>query len=142
MQLSQAETVGPPDDHGVRPRDVQATFDDIGRQQDISLTLGEADHNVVDHVRRQIAVGDLDREFWRQGSELISERRDVLDPWRDHETMTAASPFPEQRGWGGGAPTTWAPPPPAIASRPALAPRAATSRESCATLTPAPAKRR
>ena len=50
VQLSEAETSGVPDQHGVGPRHVEAALDDRGGEQYVPFTVREAHHRLI-HLR-------------------------------------------------------------------------------------------
>jgi len=56
VELRQAEAVGTMHDQRVGGRDIEAGFDDRGRQQQVVLAVVERRHDVVEHGRRHLAV--------------------------------------------------------------------------------------
>ena len=97
IELRQAEHVGAMHDQGVGGRDVEAAFDDVGREQHVVLAVVERGHDVFELGRRHLAVGDGDAHF-RHG--LVEERLglgEVLDARADIERLAAAIAFAQQR---------------------------------------------
>ena len=97
IELRQAEHVGAMDDHGVGARNVEAGFDDRGRQEDVVLAVVEGADLVLELARRHLAVGD---DEFALGRVLAQERRrfvEVLDARADIERLSAAIALAQQR---------------------------------------------
>ncbi len=76
VQLREPVLVGAIDDERVRVGDVEAGLDDGGRDEHVELALPEVDHDLLEHVLGQLAVGDGDA---RLGHDLGDLRRDAVD---------------------------------------------------------------
>ncbi len=97
IELRQAEHVGAMHDQGVRGRDVEAGFDDGGRQQHVVLAVVERRHDVFEHLRRHLAVRDRDLHLRHVLVEEILGAGQVLDPRADVERLAAAIALAQQR---------------------------------------------
>ena len=97
IELRQAEHVGAVHDQRVGGRDVEAGFDDRGREQHVVLAVVEGRHHVLEHGRRHLAVGDGDLHL---GHGLVEERfglGQILDARADVEALAAAIALAQQR---------------------------------------------
>ena len=97
IDLRQAEHVGAVHDQRVGGRDVEAGFDDRGREQHVELAVVERRHHVLEHGRRHLAVGDGDAHL---GHVLVEERfglGQILDARADIEGLAAAIALAQQR---------------------------------------------
>ena len=83
-------------DQRIGGRDVEAAFDDGGREQHVEFAVVERRHDVFEHGRRHLAVGDGDAHF-RHG--LVEEGfgvGEVLDARADVERLAAAIALAQQ----------------------------------------------
>ena len=97
IDLRQPEHVGAVHDQRVGGRDVEAGFDDRGRQQHVELAVVERRHDVLEHGRRHLAVGDGDAHLRHV---LVEERLglgEILDARADIERLAAAIALAQQR---------------------------------------------
>ena len=77
VELRQAEHVGAVHDQRVGGRDVEAGFDDRGRQQHVVLAVVEGVHDVVELAGRHLAMRDADLQLrHRLVQEVLDLRRD------------------------------------------------------------------
>ena len=97
IDLRQPEHIGAMHDQSVRGRNVEAGLDDGGRQQHVVLAVIERRHDVFEHRRRHLAVGDRDAHF-RHG--LVEERfglGEIFDARADVKRLPAAIALAQQR---------------------------------------------
>ena len=97
VELGEAEHVGAMDDEGVRGRDVEAGFDDRGREEDIVGAVVEGVHDVLELGRRHLAMRHRDlhlRHCLGKEGALLGE---VGDPRADVEALAAAVALAQQR---------------------------------------------
>ncbi len=97
VELGQAEHVGAVHDQRVGVRDVEPGLHDRGRQQDVVLAVVERRHDVLDHGRRHLAVGDRDPHLRHVLVEEILDTGEILDPRHDVERLPAAIALAQQR---------------------------------------------
>ena len=97
IELRQAEHVGAVHDQRVGGRDIEAGFDDGGRQQHVVFAVIEGRHDVVEHGRRHLPVGDADAHLRNILVEEILGAGEVLDARADIEGLAAAVALAQQR---------------------------------------------
>ncbi len=97
VELGQAEHVGAMDHHGVGVADVEAAFDDVGRQQHVELAVDEVLHGVLDGGRRELAVRHGHADLGHQLAQLGRDLGQVLDARADIEALAAAILLAQQR---------------------------------------------
>ena len=78
------------DDHGVGGGDVEAAFDDGGREQHVVLAVIEGAHHVFQLGRRHLAVADDELHLGHLFAQEPLQIRQVLDPRGDEIGLTAA----------------------------------------------------
>ena len=78
MELRESETLGMLDEHDARVRDVDADFDDGGRDEDVDGVVTERAHRGVAFVRLQAAVHQPDPQLRKRLSQLFRHRRSGL----------------------------------------------------------------
>jgi hypothetical protein len=93
VERGQTEHVGPVHDQRVGGRDVEAGFDDRGREQHVVLALVERRHHVLELTRRHLAVGDRDGGLRHLGVEEALDLGQILDARGDVERLAAAIAF-------------------------------------------------
>ena len=84
-------------DQSVRGRNIEAGFDDGGREENIELAVVERRHDVFEHRRRHLAVGDRDAHF-RHG--LVEEGfglGEILDARTNVKRLPATIALAQQR---------------------------------------------
>ena len=79
IELRQTEHVGAMHDQRVRGRNIEAGFDDRGREQHVVLAVVERRHDVFEHARRHLAVRDRDAHLRHVLVEEVLDPGDVLD---------------------------------------------------------------
>ena len=97
IELRQPEHVGAVHDQRVGGRDIEPGLDDRGREQDVVFAVVERRHDVFDHGRRHLAVGDRDLHLRHVLVEEILDAGEVLDPRHHVERLPAAIAFAQQR---------------------------------------------
>ena len=97
IELRQAEHIGAMHDQRVGVRNVEAGFDDRGRQQDVVLAVVERRHDVFDHRRRHLAVRDRDLHLRHMLVEEILCLGEIVDARADIERLAAAIALAQQR---------------------------------------------
>ena len=97
VKLGEAEHVRVVDDHRVRGRDVDSRLDDRGRDEDVGLAAHEAQHRVLELLRRHLAVADRDARAGREALDVGRDREEVADPVVDEEDLTLARELALQR---------------------------------------------
>ena len=80
-------------DHCVGGRNVDAVFDDVGRQQDIVLAIIESSHAIFELLRAHLAVGADDFHFGHQFLQHVFNILQVFDARADVEGLAAAIMF-------------------------------------------------
>src|SRR5579863_2818791 len=98
MQLGQAVHVGAVDDERVGVRDVQARFDDRGRDQHVVLPLPEVDHDLFQLVLVHLPVRHRDPRLRDQLSDLGRDPADRADPVVHEEHLAVAQQLTPDRG--------------------------------------------
>ena len=79
IELREAEHVGAMHDQRVGGGNVEAGLDDRGRQQDVVFAVVERRHDVLDHGRRHLAVGDRDLHLRHVLVEELLDPGEILD---------------------------------------------------------------
>ena len=97
VDLRQPEHVGAVHDQRVGGRDVEAGFDDRGREQHVELAVVERRHHVLERGRRHLAVGDGDAHLGHVLVEEVLGVGEVLDARADIERLAAAIALAQQR---------------------------------------------
>ena len=97
VELGQAEHVGAMDDHRVGVADVEAAFDDVGRQQQVELAVDEVLHGVLDLGRRQRPCAMAMRISGTSSRSSLGDRGEILDARADIEALAAAILLAQQR---------------------------------------------
>ena len=97
IELRQAEHVGAVHDQRIGGRDVEAGFDDGGRQQHVVFAVVEGRHDVVEHGRRHLPVRDGDAHLRHILVEEILGAGQILDARADIERLPAAIFLAQQR---------------------------------------------
>ena len=97
IELRQPEHVGAVHDQRVGGRDVEAGFDDRGRQQHVVLAVVERRHDVFEHGRRHLAVRDRDLHLRHVLVEEVLGAGEILDARADIERLAAAIALAQQR---------------------------------------------
>ena len=97
IELGQPEAVGAMHDQVLAVGNIEAGFDDRGRQQHVVLAVVERRHDVFEHGRRHLPVRDRDPHFRHVLVEKILGAGEVLDPRADIESLAAAIALAQQR---------------------------------------------
>jgi hypothetical protein len=90
VELGQAKAVRVVNHHGVGVGHIEPGLHDHGRDQDVHLAGHEAAHDLLQLVRRHLAVGHSDPGPRGQGAHLGSHGVDRLDPIVYREHLSAA----------------------------------------------------
>ncbi|MCW0462066.1 hypothetical protein NB717_003134 [Xanthomonas sacchari] len=93
VQLRQAEAVGAVDDDGVGVGDVDARFDDRGRQQHVEALLLEIQHHLFQLALGHLPVGDADARLRHQLAQLALHAADALHVVVQEVQLAAARQF-------------------------------------------------
>ena len=97
IELGEPEHVCPVDDKRVRARDVEAAFDNRGREQHIIFALIEGGHDVFELARRHLSVGDDEGDFRHMRAEEILQLVEIGDARRHEKGLPATILFAQQR---------------------------------------------
>ena len=97
VELRQAEHVGPMHDQRVGGRDVEARFDDRGREQDVVLALVEGRHDVLELARRHLAVRHRDLRLRHLLVEEGLDLAEIVDARHHIEGLPAPVALAQQR---------------------------------------------
>ncbi len=84
-------------DQRIGGRNIEAGLDDGGREQDIVLAVVERRHDVLDHGRRHLAMGDRDLHLRQVLLKKILHAREIFDPRHHIECLSAAIALAQQR---------------------------------------------
>ena len=96
IKLREPEHVGAVHDQRVGGGNIEAGFDDGGRQQDVVFAVVERRHDVLDHGRRHLAVRDRDLHLRHVLVEEILHAGEVLDARHHVERLAAAIALAQQ----------------------------------------------
>ena len=94
VEIGQTVAVGLVDEHRVGPRNVETTFDDRRRQQDVDAAGHEAEHHVFELRLREPAMHDADRGLGGDLLQSVGHLLDVENPVVDEKYLPLAGQFP------------------------------------------------
>ena len=97
VKLRQTEAVGAVDDDGVGGGDIEAAFDDGGREQHVVLALVECAHPLLDFAGAHLAVGADGFHLGHGLAQPFLEIGHVGDAGDDDEALPAAMVLAQQR---------------------------------------------
>ena len=97
IELRQPEHVGAVHDQRIGGGNIEAGLDDGGREQDIVLAVIERRHDVLDHRRRHLAMGDRDLHLRHVLVEKVLHAGEIFDARHHVERLAAAIAFAQQR---------------------------------------------
>ena len=97
IELGEAEHFGAMHDQRVGVGQVEAGFDDGGRQQHVVLAVVEGGHDVFQLARRQLAGGARERQLRHRLAQEVGDLVEVGDARGDVEALAAAVALAAQR---------------------------------------------
>ena len=97
IELGKAEPVRAVHDQGVGCRNIEARFDDRGRQEHVVLAVVERRHDVVERGRGHLSVRDRNAYLRHMLVEEFLGAGEILDAWTHIERLAAAIPLTQQR---------------------------------------------
>ncbi len=97
IELRQAEHVGAMDDQRVGGRDIEAGFDDGGRQQHVELAVVEAAHDVFELGRRHAAMRHAELDLGNMVAQEVGLFLEIGDARADIKALAAAIMLAQQR---------------------------------------------
>ena len=90
IKLRQAKHVRAMNDHGICRGNIDPRFHNIGRQQDICLTISELCHHGIQLGRRHAPVGRQDAGFGHQRYQPVIDTLQIVNPRADTKHLAAA----------------------------------------------------
>ena len=93
MQFAQAKAMCIVDDHCVGSRDVDATFDDGGRNQNVSFAAHESSHDLLEFAIGHLPVTNHNSRSRRKSSHIIGCRLNVMHSIVHPENLPFTSQF-------------------------------------------------
>ncbi len=100
VQIAQPIAVGIVDKNRVGVGNVQAAFDDRGRQQQVEFVFDEVDHHLLELAFAHLTVADLQSHFGHDPFDLFGDRVHVADSIVNEEDLAAAIQFADDGGSG------------------------------------------
>lgn len=96
MQFCEAVVVGLMNEDRVRVRDIQSTFDDRGRDENVSLT-DELPHRQFHRIFAHLPMNDVDFGFGDDAADLICNRFDVVNAIVNEVDLSVTVQFTNDR---------------------------------------------
>ena len=93
MQFAQAKAMCVVDDHCVGSRDVDATFDDGGRNQNVSFAAHESSHDLLEFAIAHLSVTNHNSRSRRKSPHIIGCRLNVVHTIMHPENLSFSSQF-------------------------------------------------
>ena len=97
IEICEAKSVGPFDDDGVGPGNVESGFNYARADQNIDLPCDEFHHHSFQLAIRHLAVGHSESAFGHKSLKCSSPFIDTLDPVVKVECLSASTQFSQKR---------------------------------------------